>query len=159
VFYNAAFRFILFLALFVSQDAKSFCYPPYDNPAHPTVKLEYKRSKFVVKGVVLSERKISSADDPIGYIATLYVIKPLQVFKGNPPHKFVIYSSNTTARFPMDIGGKYIIFTRIGYIGREFIISKSKNSGGLFIDNCGNSGLVKDSASVIVKVKALSQPE
>jgi hypothetical protein len=136
--------FIFIACFLVDKEAIALCYGDSEYPAHPSIKQEYELSKFVIIGIALSKQKISSSDDPLGYIATLYTIKPLRIFKGNPQSKFIIYSENTTARFPMNIGEEYIIFVQ-------------KPNDILIVYNCGHSGLVNDSAGVIEKVKALSK--
>jgi len=135
------------IALLTGQCAKSLCYDYSSNPsrpAHLTIEEEYKLSEFVAKGTVLSEQKISSTDDPIGYEATLYTIKISKVFKGIIKSKLTIRSENTSSRFPMNIGRSYIIFV------------KKDNNDDLFIDNCGNSGETKKSHAIIQKVLTLN---
>lgn len=131
------------LVLGVDECAWSLCYGNSDHPIYPSIQEEYKLSKFVFVGVVLQDKKISSFDDPEGYVATLYTIKVLKMFKGRRSLKIVIRSENTSSRFQMDVKREYVIFAQ-------------NNNNGLFLDNCGNSGLLENSKNIIAKVKELS---
>jgi len=132
----------LMTLIIINREAFSFCDTSMPN-RYPTVEREFETSKMVIDGVVLSKKTISTPDDPIGYVATLYTVKPLHVFKGNKIKEITLYSENTSARFPMGIGKRYIIFAQT-------------SDDGLFIDNCGNSEKIKKSSKIISKVIALS---
>ena len=124
------------------MNAKALCHRFIDDQQkHPTVKEEYQESHFVFEGKVLSEKRApeSATEDE----ATLYTVQVLQRFKGAPERTLVIRSENNSARFPMTVGEKYLIFA-------------GKDQNGLFIDNCGNSNLIKHSAGVMAEVKKLS---
>jgi hypothetical protein len=135
--------FVAFLFL-MNQSAKAFCDTIGDPNRYPTIEREYISSEYVLEGEVLSKTNISSSDDPIGYVATLYSVKPIRIFKGKSQAKFIIYSENTSSRFPMKIGERYIVFLQT-------------SDDGLFVDNCGNSGAFEKSSAVISKVMALSR--
>ena len=100
---------------------------------HPDALAELKASDLVVTAIVVSSRDESSADDPQGIEDTIYAVRVLDVFKGNPCRSLKIRSENTSARFPMQVGEKYLLF----------ITSDGKTH---FVDSCGRSGLLKDRA-------------
>jgi len=127
----------------MNVNAMAFCDTIGDPNRYPTIEREYFSSEYVLEGKVLSKKNISSPDDPIGYIATLYAVKPTRIFKGKKNTKLIIYSENTSSRFPMKIGETYIIFLQT-------------SNDGLFVDNCGNSGILKNSPDVIKKIIVLS---
>jgi len=127
------------------QEVFSFCDTSIPN-RYPTVEKEYEASKVVVDGLVLSKKTISTPDDPVGYAATLYKIKLLRIFKGKFNKNIILYSENTSSRFDMDVGQRYIIFAQ-------------NSDAGLFVDNCGNSDQIKKSSDVISKIIILSRSD
>jgi hypothetical protein len=136
---------LLILVTMSGQEVFSFCYTSILN-RYPTVEKEYEASKVVVDGLVLSKKTISIPDDPVGYAATLYKIKLLRIFKGKFNKNIILYSENTSSRFDMDVGQRYIIFAQ-------------NSDAGLFVDNCGNSKQIKKSSDVISKIIILSRSD
>src|SRR5215831_9171194 len=91
---------------------------------HPAVAEEYKRANAVVVATVLTERLIPSQDNAF-YDGTLYRIRVDSVFRGNLGNKAEIFSENSSGRFPMTVGSKYLLFTYTG-------------NGRMQVDSCGN---------------------
>lgn len=82
-------------------------------------------------GKVISARNITSSDDPGGFSWTIYTINPSLVFKGNPNRIVKVWSENTSSRFPMQVGGNYLLFLSVGFGNK------------VYVDSCGNSGRVE----------------
>lgn len=83
-------------------------------------------------------------DDPQGVEDTIYTVRVLEVFKGKPDHLIKITSENTSSRFPMDIGKKYLLFI-------------TGDGQTRFIDSCGRSGPVADRAAEIQVLKKVGK--
>lgn len=126
---------------------------PVDVPRHPTVAAEYATSKFVILGVATRAKNFSSPDDPDGYDWTVYEVKVLAAFKGQPPKSIKLVSPNTTSRFPMDEGKDYLLFVEhspvLEFAGKEPLPAD-------FVDNCGNSGLAHERSAEIRAMRSLT---
>ena len=76
------------------------------------VKQEAGNSRFVVVGNVIHRQVVVDPEvDPMGYEAELFQVEVEKVVHGRPSKRFikpylVIYNSNTSARFPMEVGGR-----------------------------------------------------
>lgn len=125
---------------------------PVDVPRHPTVAAEYGSSKFVILGRATHIRDISSTDDPAGFDWTIYEVKVLTVYKGQPPKLIRLVSPNTTSRFRMDDGRDYLLFIEHSsepeHAGKQLLPTD-------FVDNCGNSGLASKRSAEIRVIQGL----
>jgi len=68
----------------------------------------------------------------------------LRILKGRPRKTFIVFSENTSGRFPMNAKKSYLVF-----VYREH--------GRLRIDNCGNSGLLDGSAPALAEALSLGK--
>lgn len=101
---------------------------------------------MVVVGTATEEHNIPDPDDPEGYSYTIYVIKVSEVLKGKAPSSFWLYSENTTARYPMDLGKPHLLF-----------VEQSPNLN--YVSSCGNSGPMAESQKAYRAVKrAFAKP-
>lgn len=105
---------------------------------------ELKASEMVVTAIVVSGRDESSSEDPQGVEDTIYTVRVLEVFKGKPDRLVRITSENTSSRFPMDIGKKYLLFI-------------TRDGQTRFIDACGRSGSVAERAAEIQALKKVGK--
>lgn len=97
----------------------------------PTVAQEAATaSGVVVAEVGQAEPLHEDPEDPDGITATLYVLRVLRSVRGHMPTGLALYSENTSSRFPMEVGGRYLLF-----------LSRDRNHR-YFVDPCGNSGLL-----------------
>jgi hypothetical protein len=131
---------VLSCFLGLSEASYSLC---VDN-RHPTIADEYASSTYVIRGILESERKVTTSDDPEGVAATIYTVRPLELFKGAAIDVLIIWSENTTSRFPMIKGTQYLLFLK-------------ESPDGFYVDNCGNSGATdnKNTGIVISEVRSL----
>jgi len=89
---------------------------------------------------VIKEKALSEdASDPIGVTAHLYTARVLRQLKGTPLKTIELYSENTSGRYPMDVGEKYLLF-----------ISEDKHP---WIDNCGHSAPLWQSSATLRQVE------
>ncbi|MET0330192.1 MAG: hypothetical protein ABW154_02065, partial [Dyella sp.] len=83
----------------------------------------------------------------------IYDVEVVETFKGKPPHRIKLLSENTSARFPMDKGKAYLLFvsqsSTVEMAGKEKLPQN-------YVDNCGNSGAVKDIEKTVRMVRGLS---
>ena len=97
---------------------------------HPTVENEFQRSDDVVVARVLDSVAIRDPEEPDMVGRYRYNLHIQRSFKGRPAGRdIVIFSENTSSRFPMDVGEEYLLFIR-------------QWSEGDAVDACGNSSLL-----------------
>src|SRR5262245_58199545 len=109
-----------------------------------SVEGEYARSAAVVEVSVLSERVLPETSDPDELGGTLYNVKVLESFRGQAEPTLVVYSENSSARFPLVKGQQYLLFLY-------------EDVGRLSADYCGNSGLASEKQSEIATLRALKK--
>lgn len=131
------------LIFFVSLNNRA--YGLCSDGRHPAIQEEYGTSKFVILGIVISKQDISSPEDPQGIDSTVYDVDVYKYFKGSTIPNLKIISENTTSRFPMEVGKKYLLFLR-------FITTENKS----IVDSCGNSGEITNKKTDIEAVSKLS---
>jgi hypothetical protein len=108
---------------------------------HPTVATEYRlRSVFI--GTVLAERyepptKIFDQE------GTTYAVRIDEPLRGRFAKTILLFSENSSGRFPMQVGTKYLLFV-YRYRGRTSV------------DNCGNSEVFSTSSPTLREVRRLS---
>jgi len=88
---------------------------------------ELRRADAIVVGRVLSARALrEDPADPDGVTADELTLEVLDSLKGHLNGEIVVRNENTSARYPMAIGEKHLLFI-------------SRSGGGLSVDSCGNS--------------------
>jgi hypothetical protein len=123
---------------------------PNYRPDYYSVPMEFKRAKFVVEGVVTNETWLG--DDgkpkplaaPLGsgdrrpwglaapYMGAWYDVQVTRRFKGHPPAHLRLFSENSTARFWLNKGGRYLLF-----VSDEMFDQPIRRA--MTLDICGNS--------------------
>lgn len=98
--------FLLTLAglLFSASAAAAAC------ERYPTVAEEFAAAEYVFVAEVTAGRMDRTPADPEGFDGVEYTVQPLKVFKGEPPSDLLLYSENSTGRFPMAVTGWYLVF-------------------------------------------------
>ena len=118
------------------EHASAFCL----DGRRPSLTIETKLSNFVIIGRVKKATDYTSPDDPDGITGTKYVVSVTQVFRGSPPKTLVVNSENTSSRFPLIVGQRYLLFI------------KGLPTDGL-VDSCGNSGVANERKAMIAKLR------
>ena len=110
--------------------AWSHCDGGYPNV---TVQQELRATPLVVIGKVTGLKLVvDPIEDPAGYEGEIFIVDVERVVHGALPldakrsHTMSVYNENTSARFPMNIGTRYVLFV-------------SRSFDGPWIDSCGNS--------------------
>jgi hypothetical protein len=102
---------------------------------YPTVAEELAEADYVFVAQVTAARMDRTPDDPEGFDGVEYTVRSLQTFKGDPPEDMVLYSENSTARFPMMVTGWYLVF-----VGPPYVTGFGDRAGQKrAINNCGHS--------------------
>lgn len=139
---------------------------PHDNRRYYSVSNEFARSQYVVvarltgitwigedgRPTTLRPPFINGGDAPSGfdpYLGAYYDLAVSRVFKGRPEGQLRLFSENTSSRFPLEPGGRYLLFVSADTF--EMIGAKPT------IDNCGNSAPLESAQGVIRDVERLSQ--
>jgi len=123
--------------ILVSNIANAVCLNGY-----PSITEEYAKSQSVFIGKVLAETAVPESGRY--YDGDNYTVQVQEVFKGNPTGAVVIFSENSSGRFPMSVGSTYILF-----VYHEL--------GRYQINNCGNSGLLSGKQDAIQAVRQLER--
>ena len=123
---------------------------PSYHPDYYAVPKEFGWSKFVVEAVVTSETwlgndgKPKPVTAPFGsgdkrpwglaapYVGAQYDVRIIRSFKGQPPAQVRLFSENSTARFWLNKGERYLLF-----ISDE--VFDEPIGQAMTIDTCGNS--------------------
>ncbi len=103
---------------------------------------EFERSVAVLIGTVVSERATPESKDL--YEGVTYTVKVDESFRGHAPATVELFSENSSGRFPMAKGEKYVLFLY-------------QVADRLAADNCGNSGLVAEKQDVLTAVRELAK--
>ncbi|MFY9741271.1 MAG: hypothetical protein WA252_09395 [Candidatus Sulfotelmatobacter sp.] len=110
---------------------------------HPTVQNEYGFSTFVLIGKVVGSQAVPMSVDGYFLDGNTFKLVPVRVFKGNVKRSIVLFSENSSGRFPMQVGKKYLVFAYTDH-------------GRLMINNCGSSNLVSRAKKAVATVAHLS---
>jgi hypothetical protein len=114
----------------------------------PSIEQEFRDSAIVAVGVARAARDVSAPDDPAGIDHTVYTVRLTRAFKGAAAGRTIdVVSDNTSARFPLERGVRYLLF-----------IGETKEDR--YVDNCGWSGALRDkgTGAVLRRVEAIAAP-
>ena len=106
----------------------------------PTVDAEY-RLRTVFIGTVVSERHEPPTKN-WDLEGTTYAVRVYERLRGQLPRTVHLFSENSSGRFPMEVGTKYLLFV---YSDR----------GRTMVDNCGNSEVYSVSSPKLRDVRRL----
>jgi len=109
-----------------------------------SLRTEYVGASAVVIAEALSEQIVPDPDDPVGFAATLYKVRIDESIRGSLHGVVELYSENSSGRFPLEIGKKYILFIYT-------------DQGVLEVDNCGNSGPLNEKKEVVAAARELAK--
>ena len=110
----------------------------------PSVVNEYNSSPLIFTGEVVSEEATEESEDYID--GTTYKLKVIELIRGTDNQFVDIFSENSSERFPMRIGNKYVLFV---YESEERIQ----------VDNCGNSGILSKNNTTLATLRELKEME
>lgn len=102
---------------------------------YPTVAEEFAAADYVFVAQVTAGRMVRTPADPEGFDGVEYVVQSLKTFKGEPPEELLLYSENSSGRFPMEVTGWYLVFVGPAYgfgFTEPYRIERA-------ISNCGHS--------------------
>jgi hypothetical protein len=111
---------------------------------HLTVDAEYHRG-IVFIGTVLSER-YEPPTKVFDQEGTTYTVRVDERIRGKLPRTIHIFSENSSGRWPMDIGTKYLLFLY-------------RDRGRNIVDYCGNSEIYRASSPTLREVRQLKAAE
>jgi len=110
---------------------------------HIPLEKEFHTAHAVAIGIAVSKKDISYGED---IEATAYQFAVEETLRGKRHRKIELYSENTSGRFPMDIGRRYLIFV-------------SKEHGHFYVSNCGSSGELPEQSQIVEAVRRLRRGE
>jgi hypothetical protein len=109
---------------------------------HPSIREEYANSQTVFIWKVIAEKAVPESGNY--YDGHDYTVQVQEIFKGDSTSALVIFSENSTGRFPMSVGSTYILFV-------YYELARYQ------INNCGNSGLLSQKRDVVEAVRTLKR--
>jgi hypothetical protein len=159
---------LLSAVTFTPTAAHAYCVG--DDQTHPAVPYyysvpkEFGRANFVIEGVVTNEEWIGDNGKPrrlsppfnfhnrpsgiaAPYIGAWYDVQVTRTFKGRPPLRLRLFSENSTARFWLNKGERYLLF-----VTEEVFDPPVRHA--LTVDTCGNSA--KTNHTLLRKIRALA---
>jgi len=110
---------------------------------HPSVTSEYRHSKIVVIASVVEEKPVAAMPDGYFLEGKMYELNVEKAFRGKPGPTLKLFDENTSGRFEMSVGTKYLLFVY-------------EEHGRLRVDNCGNSAEFSKSSAIIKQVEKLA---
>lgn len=112
---------------------------------YPTVAREYRESTFVFVGTVIAERQQPAEQDRRGFLdGTTYTVREDEHFKGPTRKNVTLFSENSTSRYPMEVGQRYLVFAYLES-GRRYSVN-----------NCGNTEVLSTKSSKLATVRKLA---
>lgn len=108
---------------------------------NPSPETELRNSEFVFVGEVISET-FTPANNQY-FEGKTYAVRVIEVLRGKPKKVFRLFSENSSGRFPMQVGSKYLIFAH-------------DELGRLQVDNCGNSGALTEQAELLKTLRKVA---
>jgi len=112
---------------------------------HVPLDKEFREAYVVAIGTVVAEKHVSERP-PFWLAGTSYRFRVDETLRGHRYKTLNLFSENTTGRFPMDIGEKYLVF-----------VTKDRDVFG--VSNCGNSTVVSGQSHVVQQVKEMARLE
>jgi hypothetical protein len=107
---------------------------------YPTVAEEFAEADYVFIAEVTAGRLDRFDNDPDSFEGIEYSVRSLKTFKGEPPALMILFSENSTGRFPMMLGGWYLVF-----VGPPMSTGfDDPDRRELSVDNCGHSFALAD---------------
>ena len=124
---------IIISVIFVADVANAVCLN-----GHPSITEECAKSQRVIIGKVIEKENIPESGNY--YEGINYTVRVQEVIKGNPTKTILIFSENSSGRFPMSVGSTYVLFVYY-------------ELGRYQVSNCGNSGLMSEKQDVVQAVR------
>lgn len=129
---------LLLSALTASPGAAGVCLGDY------SVSSEYSRSEAVLTGTVTDAHLVEDKTYPVSFAGIAYSVSVDRSYRGDLHGVVQVYSENSSGRFPMELGTRYVLFLH-------------KSGTNLTAYDCGNSGPIDDKATVLRALSALSR--
>ena len=105
--------------------------------------VEFERSDAVLIGTVTATRHVGETKGY--YEGDFYTVKVQEVFRGTVPETIRVFTENTSGRFPMLVGAKYLLF-----VDRQ-------PDDRFMVDNCGNSAVLPGGEATLEAVRQLAK--
>ena len=101
---------------------------------------EAREAYAVVIGTVTSVKEGPAPFEGEDGEGTVYQLRVGETLRGQHRKTFALFSENTSARFPMVVGRKYLIFVH-------------KHDAVFYATNCGSSGDLSDRSEVVSQLR------
>jgi hypothetical protein len=98
---------------------------------------------MVVVASVVEEQPVGAMPDGYFLEGKLYELTVEKAFRGNPGPTIELFDENTSGRFDMSVGTKYLLFVY-------------EEHGRFRVDNCGHSAEFSKSGATVKQVEKLA---
>ncbi|HEY2387951.1 MAG TPA: hypothetical protein VGK30_13385 [Candidatus Binatia bacterium] len=105
---------------------------------------EYAATPIIFVGHVLSQQSVAESPSSGLYEDTGYTVRVDEALRGTPHGRIRLFTENSSDRFPMAVGKKYVLFVY-------------QQQGRLMVDNCGNSGLLSERTETLAGIRRLRE--
>ena len=112
---------------------------------HIPLEKEFRTAHVVAIGTVVAEREVP-APFTGSLEGTSYRFKIEETLRGRRYKTLDLFSENTSGRFPMDVGHRYLVF--VGRHRRTFSVS-----------NCGSSGELPEQSHILAALRKKARDE
>jgi len=109
---------------------------------YPTAQAEYILSDGVFVGTVISQQDVPAREKYFDQDGVMYTVRVDELLRGRQPQRVRLFSENSSGRFPMRVGIKYLLFVY-------------RDHGRTIVDNCGNSEIYSKTSPVLLAVRKL----
>ena len=140
-----AVKLIVSSAFLVAAAASAVAYCD----SFPTVEQEFKATAVIFVGRVISAREVRIRSQAVSG-GTFYSVKVAQPLKGSPSKTVELYSENSSGRFPIQVGERYLVFADYG-------VFEGIRGRKLAINNCGNSAALAKAQKALAVLHALTK--
>ena len=107
---------------------------------HIPLEKELDTADVVAIGTVVSEKRVPESSPEAYDDGSVYRFRIEETLRGHRYKTLDLFSENTSARFPMDIGRRYLVF-----------VTKARRNFG--VSNCGNSGALSERSLILEEVR------
>ena len=108
----------------------------------PKVCAEFFKSDLVFVGWVSSQRDVTA--ESVFDDGWSYQLQVETVFRGDAGESIEVFTPNNSSRFPLDVGGKYLLFANSAY-------------DRIVIGDCGNSSRLADATDAIREIGKIGE--
>ena len=103
---------------------------PTKGPVEPW-SVEFRQAQAVLIGTAAAEKNLPDPDNPGFWAGTLYTLRVDARLKGDVGSSVEVFSENSSGRFPLTVGSRYVLFLHYDPKGHYWIADPCGNAAKL----------------------------